>query len=306
MKRPPDIEIHISNDAPARHVADVAKMGFTRVLGEDQVAHAAIAQDLRFVLARFWTSDRLQDWHNIKPFAPSENLVSVNMADEPIYWDHDDPHRFNLPVRKPSHYQQLREQIKQEFDVPLSLSFFGPDEGKWASSEREDYFFQYWPTIDHLRMNIFPAYKNRPLGVIFTWVDKLTTEMRQRPDPKPLTVTLQTWTEPDHPRHPTVPELRVMAFAVLLGGAQAVSFYQYDPQVWKLLPDNFLGGFSELIEELRITADKLVGATTQVVSMSQGVYEVHITRPSHRSKVLVNTTDRFAHSLNPYEVRWID
>ena len=303
------LEIHVDSEHAAEHVKQVQKLGFTQVIGDSAVAQAAIGQKLYFVLANFWTTEEC-DWDKhvlprIKDFVNSKHLVSINMMDEPIYWDFDDDNHPKLPVRTPACYRTIHDQIRRTFPhVDLSLAFFGPDSGNWQNLPREYYFLAYLPAIEQLRMNLYPALKNCPLGVVFDWIARLKATMAAEQQPMPLTVSLQTWCYDEHPRYPSIDELRVMSYAALLGGANTVSFYHYDPDVWEQLP-GFPEDFGKLIGELNDRTKELVGAKVKVGEPEQGVYRATV-QPLSGSPfdVLINTTDRQVAELRPYEVCW--
>ena len=60
----------------------------------------------------------------------------------------------------------------------------------------------------------------------------------------PQVVILQTWVLPEKPELPTIDELRVMSYQAMLAGADTVSFYNYDPQLWQRTT-GFTEGFTD-------------------------------------------------------------
>ncbi|MGE0761202.1 MAG: hypothetical protein AB7O38_29590, partial [Pirellulaceae bacterium] len=92
----------------------------------------------------------------------------------------------------------------------------------------------------------------------------------------------------EEPKLPTIDELRVMAYCAMLGGAETVSFFSYDPAVWDRTP-GFTAGFTGLMDELRAFRDQYGGAPVQASLGADGVLTAQIRMPGGSVSVVVNT-----------------
>lgn len=230
------------------HLRHFRQIGFDQVILESaNLIPVAEQLGMRVVLANWWNGDtdeqlierQLQAAHSAK------RLVSLNMMDEPI---HNDP-----TIHSPEFYQELRTRFREQGDrTPLSLTIYGPSL-KWPD-EYDVLFKGYVDAVDVLRIDPYPVVAEAPLRLVYDWPQKARTLIAQTGRRIPLTVILQAWSPGDDeegiPQLPEIRQLRVMAYLAMFSGADTVSFFSYDPEVWDRKP-GFREGFEGLLNDMR-------------------------------------------------------
>ena len=274
--------------------------GFDQVILESNNL-IPIANDLRLrvVQANWWNPSTPMSVveSQIAKAKLADQLVSVNMMDEPIY--------NNPSIHPPEYYVELKSKLAS-FDVPLSLTQYGPKE-EWTDSEKA-LFLSYIHAVDVMRIDPYPVVAKRPLRTVYDWVQ--ATRRMIEEDVKrniPLTVILQAWADGDdssgQPKLPTPEQLRVMIYLAAFSGADTVSFYNFDPQVWDRYP-GFQDALLSYVKELIDLRTYLTDAT-----INSGFENQHVFRVSAVSKdglsycMRINTSELQSGEFSPFQFK---
>lgn len=225
----------------------VAKdMGFTQViLDHHALATEAASLGLSSTLANWWGVDT--SWevveHTIQDASTLPAVVAVNMVDEPMY---------NGELFYPLHYyQDLQPKIKAVApDIKLSLTEYGP-QLEWSPTKLDTYK-KFLSLVDIIRLDVYPIAGKRELRTVFDWLHLCREMMLEINHVIPVTVILQAWNSGDEGEieMPSVPQMRVMAFLAFFGGADTISFFEYNIREWNKIP-GFQQGLTELVAELK-------------------------------------------------------
>jgi hypothetical protein len=268
-------------------------LGFTQVILDfPQLAEPAESLGFAVVLANWW--DKTTPWSHVEAmlqFADGlDNVVSVNMMDEPIY--------NGTALHGPEVYLSLRRAIRQAgFDEWLSLTMYGPQLSWPASWSR--LFIDYLPAIDILRIDPYPLAAGKPLRQVAQWIDQARLLMRAAGRDLPLTVVLEAWDS--GAGLPSIGEIRVMAYMALLSGVETVSFYNYSPPAWNSTP-GFTQGFAELMSELLALAQEFDGAEIHPILGPDAQFQAEIHLDGQWTCITVNTLRRPNGRLGPLQV----
>jgi hypothetical protein len=248
----------------------VKAWGFNQVILESNDL-IPVANDLgmRVVQANWWNPSTpfAQVEAQVQRAKVADQLVSVNMMDEPIY---NDP-----KIHPPEYYVDLREKLLPH-GVPLSLTQYGPIE-EWDEAQTA-LFVAYLHAVDIMRIDPYPVVARRPLRTVFDWARRTLQMMEQEIGRVlPLTVILQAWADENdehgRPKLPTPEELRVMMWLAFFSGADTISFYNYDLAVWDRDP-GFQEALLKYVQELSDLRTQLVGSEIAAGFESQSVFRV--------------------------------
>jgi hypothetical protein len=224
------------------------------------------------------------------------HLVAVSMMDEPERYAPDTPFFF---------YQALYSDLRKLFDaelpgVKLEISHWGPL-SSWTPSHYQS-FVPLYQSADRMRLMPYPDLYEGPLSEVYYQMLRSRHVMQLAGRQLPQIVILQTWVLPEDPKLPTIAELRVMAYVAMLGGADTLSFYNYDPEVWGRTP-GFSAGFAELMRELTEFSRRYRDATVVSSIDPAGVLTATIVPPRGRQVTMVVNTNRTAvEGLSPLAV----
>jgi hypothetical protein len=117
-----------------------------------------------------------------------------------------------------------------------------------------------------------------------------------------LVVILQAWVLPPESKLPEIAELRVMAWQAMLAGAQTLSFFEYNTEVWSQTP-GFHDQFAELMQELTSVSNRLRDATIRSRMDAEGVLHAQAHWPTgHVEHITINTNRTSAGYLAPLAV----
>jgi hypothetical protein len=278
----------IYNPHSKEQLQAVKDMGFTQVILDRPNLHAEASEvGLDVVLANWWTletePEEIEKRIEYAKQVDRRRLLAVSMMDEP---------ERHAPATPFSYYQALYQDLRAHFDeelpgVKLEISHWGPLRS-WTASHYK-YFVPLYQATDRIRIMPYPDLYESPLSEVFYQMVRSRKLMKLANRDLPQVVILQTWVLPDDPKLPTIDELRVMAYEAILSGADTVSFFSYDPQVWSQTPD-FTEGFAGLMKELTAFSRQHQNATVESRMSSSGVLTATITPPdADPLSVRVNT-----------------
>lgn len=278
----------------ARSVADLElfqQWGITQVITDnDALLKYAGEKGMRTVQANWFNVE--SPWDTVRARVKSALTIpllrTINLMDEPIY---NGP-TFHPPVL----YEDLRKRILTEFpSARLSLTEYGPDPA-WPM-EKKELFAKYLRSVDVLRIDPYPVLAKKPLRTVYDWITEARRLMGE--NPVPVVTILQTWAET--PELPTVDELRVMAYQVLLAESETLSFFDYSPTLWQKVL-GFTENFQKLLQEMRDLASRYQACSIQSTMTETGVLKAEVSCPQNRLRISVNTNPFPAENLSPYKV----
>jgi hypothetical protein len=137
----------------------------------------------------------------------------------------------------------------------------------------------------------YPDLNEGPLNEVFYQMMRSRHIMELAGRELPQVVILQTWVLPDDPKLPTIDELRVMAYQAMLAGAETVSFFSYDRELWQKTP-GFAEGFAELMHELTDFSRRFRTATVETRMESNGLLTARLILPGTSSAIVIVNTNR--------------
>lgn len=272
----------------AEALRELKAMGFTQVILDWPNLHAdAAAAGLDVVLSNWWTDKTPPaEIDRVLEFAKQidrQRLSGISLMDEPDRNSPDTPFGFYVDL-----YEKLRPRVVETLPgVRLEISHWGPL-ARW-DQRYYDYFSFLYEAADVMRIMPYPDLNEGPLADVSLMMLRSKECMKLAEREIPVVVILQTWVLPPRNELPTVPELRVMAFQALLGGAETVSFFDHNPQVWSQT-EGFTPGFKDLMRELTQSSARWASAKVTWQIQSDGIFRAEIAQPDGaRSLVLINT-----------------
>lgn len=283
---------------------ELKSMGFTQVILDWPNLHAAATQaGLKVVLANWWIDKTLpEDVEQGVQRARevhAESLIGFSVMDEPGRNSPDTPFRYYIDL-----YERLRPRFREEFpETRLEISHWGPM-ANWNEGHYENFSLLY-QAADVMRIMPYPDLHEAPLDDVFFMVHRSRKLMQMAQRELPLVVILQTWVLPPDNKLPEIGELRVMAYQALLSGAETVSFFDYNTEVWDQTA-GFREGFRELMAEL--TAFSLQHREDMVTSTvdADGVLAATLLSPTGvQTAVVINTRRHAVRTLQPLEIQTV-
>jgi hypothetical protein len=277
------------NPHSSEQLRAIKAMGFTQVILDWPTLHAGASElGLDVVLAHWWTlKTEVKEIEKAVDFAKQvdrRRLVGFSMMDEPERY---------APETRFEYYRSLYRDLRAYFDtelpaVQLEISHWGPL-ASWPAS-RYAAFVPLYQATDRIRLMPYPDLGEGPLSEVYYQMLRSRRIMELAKRPLPQVVILQTWMLPEEPKLPTIAELRVMAYSAMLGGADTISFYNYDPEQWEKAAPGFTAAFAELMRELTAFSNDYQGATVESQINLQGIISATI-QPGNGDPVtvLVNT-----------------
>lgn len=268
----------------------VEAMGFDQVILDRAPLHKeATALGLDVVIANWWTDETdqqlIDDSIKLSREVDSGRLVGISVMDEPERNSPDTPFKFYVDL-----YQKLKPLMVDELSgVRLEISYWGPL-ASWDQRYYEYFSFLY-EAADVMRLMPYPDLHEGPLGDVYLMMQRSDRAMAIAEVDIPQIVILQTWVLSPENKLPNIRELRVMAYQVMLGGAETLSFFEYKPEIWDQTP-GFTAQFSELMTELLALRQRLTGAQIESVLHENGILEAIATWSSGRREMLRVNTNR--------------
>ena len=276
-------------------------MGFTQVILDWPNLHAdATAIGLDVVLANWWTDntqpEQIDRALELARQVDPARLAGISVMDEPERNSPGTPFRFYVDL-----YDQLRQRLDGELPgVPLEISHAGP----YASWDQRyyDYFAALYEAADVVRIMPFPDLNEGPLSDVYFMILRSRELMRIAGREPSLVVILQAWVLPPESKLPEIDELRVMAWQAMLAGAQTLSFFEYNTEIWSQTP-GFHDQFAELMHELTGVRDRLKDATIRSRIDADGILHAQAHWPSgHVEFITINTNRTRTNNLAPLAV----
>ncbi len=281
---------------------DLKSMGFTQVvLDWPNLHHAATDAGLNVVLANWWTlntSDKDIDAgiaraRNVAP----KKLIGFSIMDEPGRNAPETPFTFYEEL-----YSVLEPVFREQFPTTrLEISHWGPM-ATWTDQHYEK-FSHLYQAADVMRIMPYPDLYEAPLDDVFFMIQRSRRLMEIAGVRRPLVVILQAWVLPPKNKLPEIDELRVMAYQTMLSGAETLSFFEYNLDVWNRAP-GFQVQFRQLMAELTQFSRANRESSVETMIDSKGILTTRLTPPrgSHL-RVLINTRRTRNRDMDPLEVR---
>lgn len=276
-------------------------MGFTQVILDWPNLHRDATEiGLDVVLANWWTdktmSEEIDRGIELARHVDPARLAGISVMDEPERNAPETPFSFYVDL-----YDQLRRRLDRELPgVRLEISHTGP----YASWDQRyyDYFATLYEAADVVRIMPFPDLNEGPLSDVYFMILRSRELMRVAGRVVPQVVILQTWVLPPESKLPEMAELRVMAWQAMLAGAQTISFFDYNTEVWSQTP-GFHVQFAELMQELTTVSNRFRDATIRSWMDAQGVLHAQANWPTGNVElVTVNTNRTRVDNLAPLAV----
>jgi hypothetical protein len=230
------------------------EMGFTQVVLDWPNLHGDATEiGLDVVLANWWTDktkpEEIDRGIELARQVDPARLAGISVMDEPELNAPETPFSFYVDL-----YERLRQQLARELPgVRLEISHAGPH-ASW-DQRYYDHFSALYEAADVMRIMPFPDLNEGPLSNVYFMILRSRELMRIAGRQLPLVVILQTWVLPPESKLPEMAELRVMAWQAMLAGAETLSFFDYNPEVWSQTP-GFHDQFAELMQELTSVRDR--------------------------------------------------
>jgi hypothetical protein len=277
------------------------EMGFTQVMLDWPNLHRDATEiGLDVVMANWWTDktrpEEIDRGIELARQVDPARLAGVSIMDEPERNSPETPFSFYVDL-----YERLRQRRDRELPgVRLEISHSGP----YASWDQRyyDYFSVLYEAADVVRIMPFPDLNEGPLSDVYFMILRSRELMKIAGRELPQVVILQTWVLPPESKLPEMAELRVMAWQAMLAGAQTISFFDYNREVWSQTP-GFHDQFAELMQELASVSNRLQGATIRSWMDAQGVLHAQVNWPTgHVESIVVNTNRTSVDNLAPLAV----
>lgn len=280
----------------------VRAMGFHQVILDFPNLHSAATElGLDVVLANWWHEETpaadIEAAFAVANQVASGRLRAISLQDEPERNSPDTPFKYYVDL-----YQQLKPRLTGPLqNVRLEISYWGPLLS-WDQRYYE-YFSYLYESADAMRLMPYPDLHEDPLGEVTLMMHRSRHAMQLAQVTIPEIVILQTWVIPPENKLPTIAELRVMAYQAMLNGAEVVSFFEYNPELWAETP-NFSRDFRELMLELRGLSARWAEAELTTVLHSNGILESRGVWPSGgTANIRINTNRQSTAGLTALEIR---
>lgn len=276
-------------------------MGFTQVMLDWPNLHRDATEiGLDVVLANWWTDktkpEEIERGIELAKQVDPARLAAISVMDEPELNSPETPFSFYVDL-----YGRLRQRLGRELPgVRLEISHAGP-KARW-DQRHYDYFASLYEAADVVRIMPFPDLSEGPLGDVYFMILRSRELMKIAGHEPPLVVILQTWVLPPESKLPEPAELRVMAWQAMLGGAQTLSFFDFNPEVWSQTP-GFHDQFAALMQELTSASNRLRDTTIRSWMDAQGVLHAEARWPTgHVEFITINTNRTSVGNLAPLAV----
>ena len=282
-------------------VKELKEMGFTQVMLDRPNLHqAATDAGLPFVLAHWWNQDTKPEEIAAAVERAGEMdrsmLIGFSTMDEPERNSPETPFGYYIDV-----YEKLKPRFQQDFpDTRLEISHWGPL-ADW-SDQHYEYFSFLYEAADVMRIMPYPDLNEGPLDEVFFMTQRTRRLMELANRNLPLVVILQTWILPPKNQLPEIAELRVMTYQAMLSGAETVSYFDHNPEVWKQ-SEGFEDQYRALMKEVTTFAREYRDWDVESVMSSDGILTSILTSPVGRQlRVTINTQRKPVSRLAALEV----
>jgi hypothetical protein len=283
-------------------VRELKELGFTQVMLDRPNLHQAATEvGLPFVLAHWWNQETKPE----EITAAVERAKSVDQSLLIGFSIMDEPER-NAPDTPFGYYIDVYEKLRPEFQKDLAgtrleISHWGPL-AEWTDQHYEYFSFLY-EAADVMRIMPYPDLGEGPLDDVFFMMRRTQRPMELAGRNLPLVVILQTWILPPKNQLPEIAELRVMTYQAMLSGAETVSFFDHNPEVWRQ-KEGFESGFRDLMQEATGFARRYKDWEVETVMNADSVLTAILTSPSgQRHRVTINTQRTAVKNLAALEIR---
>jgi hypothetical protein len=277
-------------------------MGFDQVILDRPNLHSAATElGLDVVLANWWHQDTpvetIDATMALARTVQPGRLRGISVQDEPERNSPDTPFKYYVDL-----YQRLKPQLKGSLaGVRLEISYWGPMQS-W-NQDYYEYFSYLYESADVMRLMPYPDLHEDPLGEVTLMMLRSRRSMRLAAVEIPEVVILQTWVLPPEDKLPTIDELRVMAYQAMLNGAEVVSFFEYNRELWSQTP-GFTEGFTGMMAELRDLRARWALAEIKTVLHANGILEADAVWPSGgTAKMRINTNRVAAAGMRGLEIQ---
>ncbi|MEO2013816.1 MAG: hypothetical protein ABGZ53_05540 [Fuerstiella sp.] len=283
-------------------LAELKAMGFTQVVLDWPHLHKAASDvGLDVVLANWWTQDTKPEEFEVglerARKVAAGALIGFSIMDEPGRNAPDTPFGFYIDL-----YEQLKPKFAEELHgTCIEISHWGPM-ASW-DSRYYDYFSFLYEAADVMRIMPYPDLHEGPLDDVFFMIQRSRKMMQIAERELPLVVILQTWLLPPNGKLPEIEELRVMAWQAMLSGAETVSFFEYNLDVWNETPE-FHEQFRQLVAELTALSLRYRTCSVETEMREDGILHSTLTSPSGlMTQIEINTRRHSVGFLKPLEIR---
>jgi hypothetical protein len=267
-------------------------LGFTQVILDWPNLHTdATGLGLGVVLANWWIdttepADIDRGFDLAREVGPG-GLVGLSVMDEPERNSPDTPLEF---------YEELYGRLRPRLDAiapgaRLEISHWGPT-WNWGD-ELYEAFVPLYRSADVMRIMPYPDLHEGPLSDVYFMMARSRRLMDLAGRETPLLVILQTWTLTPEADLPTTDELRVMACQAMLSGAETVSFFDYNQEIWARTP-GFAEQFAGLMQELTALSRRLADSQLVTTMSDRGILETRATAPDGSVRTIRVNTNRIA------------
>lgn len=140
---------------------------------------------------------------------------------------------------------------------------------------------EYASFVDVLRINPYPVIGGVPLSLV---TERLKVAHEAVGPGKPVWVILQAWFMGDADSFPTDRQDRCMTYLALAGGANAISHFDFNIEVWSQFPA-FWNGLIQNNRELRLLSPALLGG--QVVPATSSQESIKVSANIWKNSVIV-------------------
>ncbi|MFG0289827.1 MAG: hypothetical protein ACF8CQ_16725 [Rhodopirellula sp. JB044] len=277
-------------------------MGFTQVILDRVELHSEATKiGLKVVLGNWWSKDtdpeeidRGLRW--ARAVEPA-SLIGFSIQDEP---------ERNAPTTHFQFYVDLYERLLPHFrrehpNTRIEISHWGPMASLTNAQLR--YYSLLYRAADAMRIMPYPDIHEAPLDDVYFIMQRSRKVMRIAGRELPLVVILQTWVHPPKNELPEIDELRVMAYQAMLSGAETLSFYNYDTDVWDRSA-GFHERFGALMNELTGLSDRYREHEIATTINAQGILTSTLrSSEGEESKIEINTRRQRVKGFSPLEVR---
>lgn len=166
-----------------------------------------------------------------------------------------------------------------------------------------DYFSFLYEAVDVMRIMPYPDLNEAPLDDVFFMIQRSRRLMKIAERELPLVVILQAWQLPPNGTLPEIAELRVMAWQAMLSGAETVSFFEYNLDIWNETP-GFYKQFRQLMVELTGLSHRYRQHSVETEMREDGILHSTLTSPRGLvTRIEVNTRRFSVEGFQPLEIR---
>ncbi|MEZ6034592.1 MAG: hypothetical protein R3C17_15965 [Planctomycetaceae bacterium] len=286
-------------------LSELKSLGFTQVILDRPNLHtAATREGLKVVLGNWWAQDTKAEEiergiaraREVDP----ETLTGFSVMDEPDRNTPETPFSFYRDL-----YEQLKPTFRREFPAArIEISHWGPMAS--LNSAQFEYYSILYQAADVMRIMPYPDLHEAPLDDVYFIIQRSRKLMKMADRELPLVVILQTWVLPPKNKLPEINELRVMAWQAMLSGAETVSFFDFNQEIWAQTP-GFAEGFRSLMKELTGLSRQYRDHTLETTMTANGILKSTLTSSTgHTTRFEINTQRHAVSGLGPLEIKQID